>query len=470
MKKHLKTLIIIFIILFCSTSFSQRHYTVKAINGLIIRVSPTSNSKRLGKLPYGYHFEVDEISVDRSDTITDQGYKIIGNWVPVKNDTINGYVFDGFTKRSYDTNYYRLYGPVKSLKTYYYYADNKEKIKYNEHAHFNKLGKKTQVYEYDKGWELDEEYIYNKKNLLISRYQYNTLYKYKYDKKGNEIERIQFDEDKTPETKTSKTYDKKGNKTSSEYYNYKKKTTDKSYYSYNNANKRTKATHNYNDGKSKVMYLYEYLNDTILAKEYRIDYEENKKLNGERIITDSLGFISEKYVEYNLKDKPFNKSNVFTSEEKMFDPKHKLIKKITYASADSQLPSFSFSGGSGSYNERTVKEYQNGELTSVKLYKEIYYKQEYQELLIEDISRKPNYSNEIYHTYYSDFKEISRNEYYYDYNNRLIKHIEYDNDLKTIQTTREFKYIFDKNGNWTEKQIFRNGRLYKIYKQEFEYY
>ncbi|QXP61567.1 SH3 domain-containing protein [Olleya sp. HaHaR_3_96] len=467
MTTPLKTLIIICVTLFCTLCFAQRSYTVKAKSGLIIRERPTINSERLGKLPYDYHFEVDEKKVNRLDTIS----TLVGHWVMVENDTLKGYVFDGFMKRAYGTEHYNLYGPVKSLKRYSYYENNKEKIKYDKHITFNKLGKKTQVYDYDDdAWVLDEEYTYNNKNQLVLRYQYNRFYETKYDQKGNEIESINSDKNKVPDTKFLTTYDSQGNTMSSEYYEYKKESSTKSIYTYNHANKKTKATHYNADGKLNSTYLYDYLKDTILVKKYKIDSENNKRVVAERLVNDSLGFITEKYVEYFPKETQYNKGKLYTYNQKVYDKQQQLIETTTYEAAESQFPNIGFSGTGGNYNERTVKRYQNGALTSTKNYRDLYYNQKDQEVLIEAINYKQNYSNELYHSYYSDSKESYRNEYYYDYNGRLIKHVEYRDDFKTIRSTKEYVYVFDNNGNWTVKNIFKNGKLYQVYKQALEYY
>ena len=466
MTTPLKTLLVICTTLFCTLCFAQRHYTVKAKNGLIIRENPTVTSERLGKLLYDYQFEVDQKEVNKLDTISD----IVGRWILVKKDTIKGYVFDGFMQRAYNTNAYRLYGLVKSVKTHSYYTSNTEKINQGKHIKFNKQGKKTQVYEYDDQWVLDEEYVYNKKDQLISKYKYDVITQYKYDKKGNETEQLRFDNNKTPKTKFLTTYDSQGNTMSSEYYDYKEENSTKSIYTYNHANKKTKATHYNADGKLNSTYLYDYLKDTILVKKYKIDSENNKRVVAERLLNDSLGFITEKYVEYFPKVTEYNKGQLYTYNQKVYDKQHQLIETTTYEAAESQFPNIGFSGGGGNYDERFVKQYHNGEITSFKNYRKLYYKQKDQEVLIEAINYKHNYSDELYHSYYSDFKESYRNEYYYDYNNTLIKHVEYGDDLKTIRTTKDYTYVFDNNGNWTVKKIFENGKLYQVYKQELEYY
>ena len=217
---NLKILLLLILTSFYSLSFSQRKYTVKATNGLIIRQGPSTKTERVGKLPYNYKFKVKEDNVADEFSLTENGIDIKGNWVRVESEFGNGYVFDGFTSRAYDTKGYAygMYGNVKTCKKYTLYDGRMQNDYWIE---FNKKGEGVKEYHYssrEKVWELNAEKIFNKKGLLIQRNGSYYSESYKYDKRGNEIEEYEEKKDGTPYTKTLKTYDKKGNITSVEYY------------------------------------------------------------------------------------------------------------------------------------------------------------------------------------------------------------------------------------------------------------
>lgn len=440
----------------------QRRYTVKTKKGLLIRESPTIDSKRLGKLPYNYKFNIDETVVNKKDTIIEQGYKIVGNWVPVQTETIQGFVFDGFMKREYDIKhlkYYRLYGTIKSLKKSSYYEEDKEKIKYHSHIKFNKSGNKTHFYDFDKEWELKQEYIYNNKNQLVLKNKYTNFYKYKYDSLGNEIEEFISDKNHKPKDRYKKNYDSKGNKTFYEHYDFEKKINYRSFYTYNNANKPIEGAH-YDNEKLKFKYLYKYKNDTVLINKHKIDSLGNKELIAQRILSDSLECSYDKYIEY-------MGNEIYRCTEKKFNKNKKLINEIIYESAESQPFVFK----ANTFNETNIKYYKNEELSFEKRYREYSFYQKTQELLVKAVTYQQNYTNQLrYNNYYDGTKESYRTEYYYDYNDKLIKLVEYRENLETISITKDFIYFLDKNGNWTTRQVFKNGKLYKVYKQELEYY
>lgn len=472
MNKTIKKLTIICTILFCIKSFSQRKYTVKAKSGLIIREQPTTKSNRLEKLPYNYQFQVDEKSVNRKDTIVENGYKIAGNWVPVENGTTKGFVFDGFMERTHNINRYKLYGKVKSFKEFSYFTQNNRfntsgnrEIKHYDYIKFNSFGSKTHIYDYNKGWELDTKYDYNAKNQLISRKFLRTkaLAKYKYDKKGNTIERFDFD-DNEPECKFIYGYDSRGNEIYYEYYSFEKNASEKAFYNYNTANKLIDATYYNYDKSIGTKYINTYKNDTILIEKYVIDSKNNKRQTGKRTVKDSLNYKIDMYIEYFEKED--RADDIYLSTKKIFNQNNELIKLETYESEESQDTSIDMHGG---WNQRTIKEYKSGELISVKKYIEDYTIKK--EVLVEEVIYKHNYKNLLeYVKHYPGWATI-RKEYFYDYNNNLIKIIEYEQDnLEKVQTTKGFRYIFDNNGNWIEKQVFRDGSLYEVYKRILEYY
>jgi|GEM_PF-3679431 len=466
-----KTLLIsIIATLFCNLSFSQRIYTVKAINGLIIRQEPSTKTERVGKLPYNYKFKVEESNIADEFSLTENEIKIKGNWVKVESEFGNGYVFDGFTRRDYDIKGYgyRIYGKVKSFKNHTFYNGGMQNADWRE---FNENGKIIKDYYYnskDTTWEISNHKIYNDKGLLIENNGSYDSFSYKYDDNGNEIEEYQVKEDGTPYLKTIRTFDKKGNIISKDYDYFKDKSNFKWVMSYNNKNNILESKYyNYN-GELDRHYIYKYKNDTILMSVHKINPNGTKKITSKRTFEETSEYTIEKFIEYFEEDK--KEGEIYTSRIKVYDKDNNLVKEEFFDCAESQLPNFSFSGGGGNYDERVVKNYKDNKLVRKKIFRTMYYQNKEQELLIEDYSYKKNYSKVIYYTHYSDVVTKYTRVSYYNYNSQLIKYIEYDNDSSNNKDVYEYQYTYDHYGNWTLKKTFRNGKFYRDYIQEFEYY
>lgn len=315
---NLKILLILITTLFSSLSFSQRKYTVKAENGLLIRQGPSTGTERVDKLPYNYKFKVEEYNIADKFSITENGIEIKGNWVRVESEFGNGYVFDGFTSRGYDIKGYgyRIYGKVKSYKKHTFYNGAMQNADWRE---FNENGEMTKDYYYnsrDKTWEISTHKIYNDKGQLIQkngRYDSNT---YKFDDNGNEIEDYEIKKDGTPYKKIMKTYDKKGNITSIEYYYFKKKASTKSVYKYNSKKKYLETKHyNYSE-KLNDHYIYSYKNDTILMSVHKIKSDGTKRITSKRTFEKTSEYTIEKFVEYFKDDK--REGEIYTSKIKEY--------------------------------------------------------------------------------------------------------------------------------------------------------
>ncbi len=465
-----KTLLIsIIATLFCNLSFSQRIYTVKAINGLIIRQGPSTKTERVGKLPYDYKFKVEESNIADEFSLTENKIKIKGNWIRVESEFGNGYVFEGFTSRDYDIKGYGygIYGKVKSYKNHTFYNGGMQNADWRE---FNENGEITKDYYYnsrDKIWEISTHKIYNEKGQLIQNNGSYDSYSYKFDDNGNEIEEYQVKKDGTPYLKTIRTFDKKGNITSADYDYFKDKSNFKWVNKYNSKNKPLDSKrYNYN-GELDRYYIYKYKNDTILMSVHKINPDETKRITSKRTFEETSEYTIEKFVEYFKEDKKEGK--IYTSRIKVYDKNNNLVKEEFFDCAESQLPNFSFSGGGGNYNERVVKNYINNKLVSKKLFRTMYYQNREQELLIEDYTYGKNYRKAIYYTHYTDVVTKHTRVSYYNYNSQIVKYIEYD-DSNNNKDVYEYQYTYDHYGNWTLKKTFRNGKFYRDYIQEFEYY
>ncbi|WP_435263471.1 SH3 domain-containing protein [Tenacibaculum sp. nBUS_03] len=102
----MKKSIILFITLFLTAlTYSQNEFVVTAENGLFLRQKPNSNGKKIGKLYFGAEVDIIE-KTENSQTITDNGQEIKGNWVKINfqnfptfiSNAEYGYVFDGYLK------------------------------------------------------------------------------------------------------------------------------------------------------------------------------------------------------------------------------------------------------------------------------------------------------------------------------------------------------------------------------------
>ncbi|QXP61744.1 SH3 domain-containing protein [Olleya sp. HaHaR_3_96] len=103
----IKTLLLI-TSLFTLTTYGQDTYIVTAKKGLNIRVSPDSNAKKLGVLPFKYELKLDinNSNTDIVETIKDGENTISGEWIKVElkqlpNIHANhryGYIFDAYIK------------------------------------------------------------------------------------------------------------------------------------------------------------------------------------------------------------------------------------------------------------------------------------------------------------------------------------------------------------------------------------
>ena len=100
-----KKIVILITILLTTITYSQKKLLVTAENGLILRQKPNSKGKKIGKLYFGAEVIITE-KTENSQTIIDNGNKIIGNWVKVHFSNYPtfiskeeyGYVFDGYLK------------------------------------------------------------------------------------------------------------------------------------------------------------------------------------------------------------------------------------------------------------------------------------------------------------------------------------------------------------------------------------
>ena len=465
---NLKILSILLTILFSCFSFSQRKYTVKATNGLLIRQGPSTKTERIGKLPYNYKFKVKEYKIADEFSLIENGIEIKGNWVRVESEFGNGYVFDGFTSRNYDIKGYGygIYGKVKSYKKHTFYNGGIQNADWRE---FNKNGEMIKDYYYngrDKTWETSTHKTYNDKGQLIQKNGRYDSYSYKFDDNGNQIEEYQTKPDGTPYLKTMRTYDEKGNITSAEYDYFKDKSNFKWVEKYNSKNKLLESKRYNYDKKLDRHYIYRYKNDTILMSVHKIQPDGTKRIISKRTFEKTSDYIIEKFVEYFKDDK--KEGEIYKSEIKEYDENNNLVKEEFFDCAESQFREFSFSGGGGNYDERVVKNYKTNKLVSKKLFRTMYYQNKEQELLIEDYTYKKNYRKIIHHSYYSDFVEKYIKINYYNYNSQLVKYIEYNNSNN--KDVYEYNYTYDHYGNWTLKKVFRNGKFYRDYFQEFEYY
>ncbi|SNR14711.1 SH3 domain-containing protein [Tenacibaculum jejuense] len=102
MKKKIILLLTLFLTIII---YSQDKFIVTAENGLFLRQEPNSKGKKLGKLYFGAEVSIIK-KTEYSQTITDGGQEIIGNWVKINfqnfptfiSNAEYGYVFDGYLK------------------------------------------------------------------------------------------------------------------------------------------------------------------------------------------------------------------------------------------------------------------------------------------------------------------------------------------------------------------------------------
>ncbi len=93
---------LILLLFYLAFSNAQEKKYVTALNGLTVRDQPSLKGKKITKIPYRSEVSILE-STAKTLSVNDNGLKIKGKWVIIKNDSVSNsksYVFDGYLKSS----------------------------------------------------------------------------------------------------------------------------------------------------------------------------------------------------------------------------------------------------------------------------------------------------------------------------------------------------------------------------------
>mgnify|MGYP005857073581 CR=1 FL=1 len=347
------------------------------------------------------------------------------------------FLFINCSKQNSDNNLFKndwkeneLRGKVKSFEEASYIAEDS----------FGIIKKK---YKNTSSKIIPKKIIFNQNGQMIEKVYYKkyndktgSRYVFKYDDSGNLIEKSSFDSKGILYAKRIYTYNKYGNKISEIKYNDKNDIESKEVIEYDGRNKISKTEYGSN-GKIKNKMLYEYDKDGNRIKYSR--YNSNGELVYKSLSKFDKNGNKIEYLNYGSDGKLKNKNSL------IYDRKDSLIEKIyfNYESKETQKNKYDKDGNL--VESKTI--FSDGSVFKETL--------EYDEFgrEIKAILKTTDKSS-MHETGYDKFG----NEIFYRYTT--------ENSI----WFKETKYKFDKKNNWIKKTIYKQSVVEYFIERNIEYF